>query len=463
MEYTKETSALAEEFNRYFISVGKKASIASVNLAEIHGLSSVFEVPDGNNIFCDDAFEFRPVTCLEVGKVIMDMPNNKAPWYDKVSFSVIKDYAPHLIPIITRIINQSFASSVFPHAWKKAEDVPHLKEGDHEMSENNRPVSLLSALSKVIEKLALQQYTNYLLEKNCLTGQQSGNKRYHSTETLGLLVADHLFKAIDEKKITAMVLIDLSKAFDSICHFTLLEKLRMLGTSPNALIWFKSYLTNREQSTRIESTVSTPLIVTHGVPQGSILGPLLFNIYMNDMPKVVENSLAESFVDDSKIFLSFSIDEMEKALSLISCDLRKVAEWCCANYLLINPDKTKFIIFGTRQLLARLGDVTISFFGKELSPLPSCMDLGIIFDRYLSFNEHIDYLSSSLLGTLCQINRVRHLFTKDVLVVILNSLVFSKLFYCSTVWSDTSQQNICKLQLLQNFAARIIACRKEEI
>ena len=152
---------------------------------------------------------------------------------------------------------------------------------------------------------------------------------------------------------------------------------------------------------------------------------------------------------------------MEKALSLISCDLRKVAEWCCANYLLINPDKTKFIIFGTRQLLARLEYVTISFLGKELSPLPSCMDLGIIFDRYLSFNEHIDYLSSSLLGKLCKINRVCHLFTKDVLTVILNSLVFSKLFYCLTVWSGTSQQNICKLQLLQNFAARIITGKKK--
>ena len=116
LEYTKETSALAEEFNRYFISVGRKASIASVNLAEIHGSSSAFEVPDGNNISWDDAFEFRPVTCLEVGKVIMDMPNNKAPGYDKVSISVIKDCAPHLIPIITCIINQSFASSVFPHA-----------------------------------------------------------------------------------------------------------------------------------------------------------------------------------------------------------------------------------------------------------------------------------------------------------------------------------------------------------
>ena len=298
-------------------------------------------------------------------------------------------------------------------------------------------------------------------KKNCLTNHQSGNKRYHSTETLGLLVADHLFNTIDKKKITAMLLIDLSKAFDSICHSTLLKKLQMLGTSPNALNYFKSYLANREQSTRIESTVATSLIVIHGVPQGSILGSLLFNIYMHEMPEVVENSLAESFVDDSKIFLSFSINEIEKALSLISCDLRKVAEWCCANYLLINPDKTKFIIFGTRQLLARLGDVTIPFLDKDLSPLPSCMDPGVIFDRHLSFNEHIDYLSSSLQGKLCQISRVRHLFTKDVLSVILNSLVFSKLFYYSTVRSGTSQQNICRLQLLQNFAARILTGKKK--
>ena len=167
------------------------------------------------------------------------------------------------------------------------------------------------------------------------------------------------------------------------------------------------------------------------------------NIYMDDMPEIVEKCLAESFVDNSKIFLSFSINEMEKALSLISCDLRKVAEWCCANYLLLNPDKTKFVIFGTRQLLARLGDVTIPFLGKQLSPLPSCMDLGIIFDRYLSFNEH---------GKVVPNQQSLSSFHQRCM----NSLVLNKLFYCSTVWSGTSQQNICRLQLLQNFAARIL-------
>ena len=119
------------------------------------------------------------------------------------------------------------------------------------------------------------------------------------------------------------------------------------------------------------------------------------------------------------------------------------------------------MLFGTRQLIGRLRDITIRFLGKDLSPSPFCKDLGIIIDSILSFNEHIDYLLFSFLGKLCQINRVRHLFTKDVLLVVLNSLVFSKLFYCSTVWSGTTQQNIRKLQLLQNFAARILTGKRK--
>ena len=129
--------------------------------------------------------------------------------------------------------------------------------------------------------------------------------------------------------------------------------------------------------------------------------------------------------------------------------------------VLINPQKTKFMLFGTRQLVGRLSGITISFLGKELSPSPSCKDLGVIFDSHLSFNDHIDYLSSSLLGKLCQMNRVGQLFTEDVLSFILNCLVFCKLFYYSTVWSGATQQNIRKLQLLQNFAARILTDKRK--
>ena len=167
---------------------------------------------------------------------------------------------------------------------------------------------------------------------------------------------------------------------------------------------------------------------------------------MNDFLDAIKICSVESYVDDTKLFLSFATNDNVNALSQIGQDLNRVAEWCCTNRLLINPQKTKFMLFGTRQLVGRLSGITISFLGKELSPSPSCKDLGVIFDSHLSFNDHIDYLSSSLLG-LCQINRVGHLFTKDVLLVILNSLVFCKLFYCSAVWSGATQQNIRKLQI----------------
>ena len=208
-------------------------------------------------------------------------------------------------------------SSIFPRAWKKAKVVPHLKEGDHELPDNKRPISLLPVLFKVAEKLVLQQCTSFLSDKNRLTKHQSGNKRYHSTETLNLLVTDHLFNAIDEQKVTAMVLIDLSKAFDSICHPILLNKLQGLGTSTNAQHGFQSYLTETEQTTRVGISTCSPLIVTHGVPQGSILGPdgVLFSLYMNDLPDAIKTCSVESYVDDTKFFLSFATNDNVNVLS----------------------------------------------------------------------------------------------------------------------------------------------------
>ena len=204
----------------------------------------------------------------------------------------------------------SFAFSEFPRACKKSVIVPHLKDGDHEVPNNNRPISLLPVFSKVAEKIALIQFNDFLTKQDKLTQHQSGNRKNHSTETLSLLVTDHIFRAIDRQQLTAMVLIDLSKAFDSICHSTLLRKLRSLGTSSQALKWFEGYLTDHKQSTRLGTSLSDELTITHGVPQGSILGPMLFNLYMNDLPSAVKSSCTDSYVDDTKIYCSFSAKNM---------------------------------------------------------------------------------------------------------------------------------------------------------
>ena len=173
-------------------------------------------------------------TSEDVRKVIVAMPSNKAPGYDRIPVFVIKDCLPYILPTLTALINSSFSNSVFPKAWKKSEVVPHLKDGDHEIPSNNRPISLLPVLSKVTEKIALNQFTDYLTQQGNLTCHQSGNRKHHSTETLSLLVTGHIYKAMDKKEITAMVLIDLSKAFDSICHRTLLTKLKGLSASNEA-------------------------------------------------------------------------------------------------------------------------------------------------------------------------------------------------------------------------------------
>ena len=169
--------------------------------------------------------------------MVMNMPSNKSPGMNKVTTKVIKDCLFTVSKPLTEIINLSFTSNTFPTAWKIAEVVPHVKDGDSEVASNNRPISLLVTNSKICERIVFNQLSNYLEEHNRLTSHQSGNKCKHSTESVHLLVTDHILNAIDEKKVTVLVLLDLSKAFDSIDHDRLLHKLQNCGISSSSSDW----------------------------------------------------------------------------------------------------------------------------------------------------------------------------------------------------------------------------------
>jgi hypothetical protein len=221
----------------------------------------------------------------------------------------------------------------------------------------------------------------------------------------------------------------MSKVFDSINHNILLAKLENVGVSSTCLAWFESYLSERYQAVRINSTLSEKLPVVSGVPQGSILGQLLFSIYVNDLPSVAKNCSSESYVDDSNTVLT--------RICLI-----RMRNWCFDNLLLLNPDKTKLMVYGSHQMLAKLPDFRLSLLGKERTPASSVKDLGVKFYPILSFNNHILSTVSSCKSSLCQINCAKHVFHKNLLITVINALVFSKLYYCSSLWPNTSCSNL---------------------
>ena len=182
---------------------------------------------------------------------------------------------------------------------------------------------------------------------------------------------------------------------------------------------------------------------------------------MNDLPEVIKFSNIESYVDDTKIYFSFASKDIDTCLREVAVDLRHVSERCCANHLLTYPEKTKFVLFGVRHLISQLpSNITVPFLGQALVPITSAKDLGVTLDSNLPLNGYIASLTFSLLSTLVQINRVRHLFYKEVLCIILNSLVFSKLFYCSTVWFGTSKENIHNYNLCKTLPAEYLLTKK---
>ena len=195
-----------------------------------------------------------------------------------------------------------------------------------------------------------------------------------------------------------MVLLDLSKAFDRLKHATLLVKLQSLGLSHSTLEWFRSYLSERSQYVRIGSEVSGLENIVYGVPQGSILGRALFSIYINDLPTIPHFSSLESYVDDSKLCLSFPVRDVNTIVQQINEDLSLIASRCCHNHLLINPDKTKLLVMRTRQMLQKLPDFHITLLGKEIAPSASARDVGVQVDATLSYNEHVTNITSTCMA-----------------------------------------------------------------
>ena len=332
--------------------------------------------------------------------------------------------------------------------------MPIFKSGDKSDVGNYRPISVLPIVSKIIERAVHDQLYAYLTNADLLSNAQSGFRSNHSTSTTLHDVQDYILNNMDDGYATGVILLDLKKAFDTVNHDILIKKLKNYGIGNNELLWFESYLNNRSQVVNVNSTLSDFQPVNIGIPQGSILGPLLFIMFVNCLPDAVDKCKTVMYADDTSIMCK--ANDVHELQSQLNACLSKVAAWFKVNKLTLNIDKTKFMICGTKRTLEKFHDVKLTFNGSIIERVDEFKYLGVKLDSSLSWSAHIDYLCKNVSKRTGIIKRVKNFLPHQTTVMLSNALVIPHFDYGSSVWSNFSTEFHNKLQVLHNNLARII-------
>ena len=445
-----DTNTKVEEFNDFFANVGRKTYEKTQERLTDLNVDSFTDVTTGANI---DSFRPSPVTVETVILTFKQLHDTNAIGSDGLAYRFVRDSLLVTVFYLTVIVNTSIVTGLYPALWKQALISPNFKSGDTNDVSNFRPISLLSILSKILEKIIANQLKDFLENNNLLSECQHGFRANLSTETALLKVTDKIYNNIDNNKITLLVLCDLSKAFDSVHHDTLLKK--MVAHNIDTY-WFSDYLHNRTQSVKIENHVSSVRQVSFGVPQGSILGPILFLIFVNDMSKLAIQCDLVQYADDSQFIFTGSVDDIDQMIENAEQTLKEAKRYFDKNGLMINTRKTQIVFIGSRQNIAKIPDDTkITFDGNFITPSNFVKTLGVTIDRYMTFDEHINDMHKKTMGTLIFINRIKDKLDRDTRVLLVEALALSLLNYCCKIWGSAGKTQIQRVQKLQNFAAKI--------
>ena len=441
----------AEEFNEFFSNVGKTAYEKS----RMNVIDDDHEEDNHTNLnFNFPKFKPHPVDVETVILIFKDLSNSSASGCDDITIRFLKDSLPTLILYATVIVNTSIVTFIYPSLWKNSKVIPQHKGGNEDDVNNYRPISLLPVLSKVLEKIISIQLNDYLESNNLLSKSQHGFRSGLSTETALLKISDEIYKNIDERKISLLSLCDLSKAFDSVNHNMLLIKLEQHNIDTT---WFQSYLEDRYQCVHVGETISSRLPVRFGVPQGSILGPDLFKIFVNDMIRYITTCLLAQYADDSQVVHAGTIDNLEDLIERAETTLSKIKKYFDKNGLLINANKTQCIFIGLPQYISKIpNNIAIQFDGNTIYSSETVKNLGVYMDKNMSFRCHVDELNKKVTGILMYIRRMKDHFDKETRNMIVESLALSKIQYCIKVWGSAGQTQLNKVQKLQNFAAKVV-------
>ena len=357
-----------------------------------------------------------------------------------------------LIEPLTHVTNLSLSQGIFPDELKKAKVIPLYKANDPMLFNNYRPISLLPLFSKVLERIMYNRILKFINKHKLLYRCQFGFRKDHSTYMALIILIDKITSALDNGDFTIAVLIDFRKAFDTVDHEILLNKLYHYGIRGVAHDWMKSYLTNRPQQVSYNGETSAYKNMKCGVPQGSILGPLLFIIYINDLSSVSDILMSVLFADDTTLIDSDS--NLTTLVNRFNKELVNILNWLNANRLSLNIDKTNFMIFRPKNKNDICPDIRIN--GSQINQVDKAKFLGIIIDNKLNWSEHIKYTTKKISKGIGIIIKARKLFNQDTLLTLYNTMVLPFISYCIHVWGKSATTHLEKIHRIQKKIIRII-------
>lgn len=446
----------ADDFNQFFINKISKIYDLLGECGDEHDTS---ELPSPHHMLQN----FVAVTIKDVVSVIAKSPT-KSSTLDPWPTWMLKAHMDKLAPLVTTIVNHSLSIGLFPYEWKHALVTPILKKPslDPCVLSHYRPISNLPFLSKVLERVVAKQLTGYLHSNKLYPTFQSAYRPNHSVETALLRVHNDIMQAIDNQQGVVMVLLDTSAAFDTIPHDMLLHRLQhRFGITGTVLKWITSYLTGRSQSVVYGGKTSKPLPVPHGVPQGSVLGPILFSMFTSPISDIVSqhNIKFHLYADDTQIYLTFNFREnhsIHNTMNLLQLCIAGVMSWMTKNKLKINGDKTEMMILSSPKLRTRVELSVLEIGDTTISASPTIRNLGSWFDQAATMVDHVKFVCRTGFYHLHNIARIRNILTRDATEKLIHAFITSRLDNCNSLLVNVPSSIIKQLQRVQNAAARVV-------